>query len=98
MKKLVEKGRESGRIRYEFKNVKEILSKLGLIANDKEHLTNAGKFLLSKNGAIILKLATFATNTKETFIKLNHFEGNIFECIEESTQYIIDSISWKVLI
>lgn len=98
LRKLVENGRETGRIRYEFKNVNSILSKLGLIANDNEHLTNAGKFLLSKDGPIILKLATFAANTKETFTKLNHFEGNIFECIEEATQYIIEAISWNIAI
>ncbi len=98
LKKLIEKGRESGRIRYEFKTVNSILSKLGLIANDNEHLTNAGKFLLAKDGPIILKLATFATNTKETFTKLNHFEGNVFECIEEAAQYIIDAISWNIVI
>ena len=98
LKGLIDKGRESGRIRYEFKNTKEILSKLGLIAKDNRYLTNAGKFLLSKEKPIILKLATFATNTKETFTKLNHFEGNIYECIDEAIQYIIDSISWNIKI
>ena len=98
LKDLIDKGRDSGRIRYEFKNAKVILSKLGLIAKDDEHLTNAGKFLFSNERPIILKLATFATNSKETFTKLNHFEGNIYECIDEAIQYIIDSISWNVKI
>lgn len=98
LKELIDKGRESGRIRYEFKNAKVILSKLGLIAKDNEHLTNAGKFLFSNVRPIILKLATFATNSKETFTKLNHFEGNIYECIDEAIQYIIDSISWNIKI
>ncbi len=96
LKELIKRGIETGRISYEFKDTKTILSKFGLIANDNKHLTNAGKFLFSKKSPIVLKLATFATNTKETFTKLNHFEGNIFECIEEAAQYIIDSISWNI--
>ena len=91
LKELIKRGIETGRISYEFKDTKTILSKFGLIANDNKHLTNAGKFLFSKKSPIVLKLATFATNTKETFTKLNHFEGNIFECIDEAAQYIINS-------
>ena len=29
---------------------------------------------------------------------MNHFEGNIFECINEANQYIIDTISWNIAI
>ena len=63
-----------------------------------EHLNNAGNVLLSINKPIVLKLATFATETKETFTRLNHFEGNIFECIDEAIRYINESIDWNVTI
>ena len=93
--KLFTRGRENGRIKYDFTDIKSILSKLGLIADDT-YLNNAGKMLFSSKGPIILKLATFATSTKETFTRLNHFEGNIFECIDEAIRYINETIDWKI--
>jgi ATP-dependent DNA helicase RecG len=62
------------------------------------HLNNAGKVLFSKNKPIVLKLATFAGTTKETFTKLNHFEGNVYECIDEAITYIHNSINWNITI
>ena len=44
----------------------------------------------------MLKLATFATETKETFLKLDHFGGNIYECIDKAISYILESIEWKI--
>ena len=65
-----------------------IASKLGLLSSDGIHLNQAGNVLLSSNKPVILKLATFATSKKETFTRLNHFEGNIFECIDEAIRYM----------
>ena len=96
LKRLVKAGNESGRIRYKYTDDKSMLSKFGLLSSDDIHLNNAGNVLFSKNHPLILKLATYATDKKETFTRLNHFEGNVFECIEEGIRYINDSIDWKV--
>lgn len=95
-KQKIESGKEASRIRYIKYNNEELLSKLGLLSKDKRYLNNAGRILFSGSGPIVLKLATFAGNTKETFIKLNHYEGNIFECIDEGINYISEGINWDI--
>ena len=96
LKSLIRKGNESGRINFEYSDIKTVASKLGLLSSDGIHLNQAGNVLLSSNKPVILKLATFATSKKETFTRLNHFEGNIFECIDEAIRYINESIDWKI--
>ena len=61
-------------------------------------LTNAGKVLFSRNHPVLLKTAIYATPTKDTFIKLNHFEGNVFECIEEGISFVLSAIEWNITI
>lgn len=96
LKKTIDDGNESGRIQYEYTDPASIMSKLGLYSSKTERITNAGRVLFSKNRPVLLKTAVYATSTKETFIKLNHFEGNIFECIDEGIAFILSSINWKV--
>ena len=98
LKKEVNKGYENKRIPFEFDNVKNSLNKFGLLSNQKNHLNNSGNVLFSSNKPILLKLATYATETKETFLKLDHFQGNIYECIEKSLSYILESIEWKIIL
>ena len=71
-----------------------ILSKLGLLNGDS--LTNAGKFLFSKNHPVVLKMAVFATEHKETFLDIAREEGNIFQLIDAAVGYIIKNIRWRV--
>lgn len=98
LRKEITEGNESGRIKYEYTDSASILSKLGLYNTNSCVLTNAGKILFSKNHPILMKTAIYATPTKETFIKLNHFEGNIFECIEEGISFILSAIDWNIVI
>ena len=96
IKSIIERGNESGRINYSFSDSASILTKLGLLNKKSGHLNNAGKVLFSKNKPILLKTAVYATETKDTFIKLNHFEGNIYECIDEAMTFILSSIDWEI--
>ena len=96
VKNAVNKGYENKRIPYKYDTLQNVLNKFGVLSKDKEYLTNAGNVLFSKNRPILLKLATFATESKDTFLKLEHFEGNIYECIDKSLSYIISSINWKI--
>ena len=66
----VNKGYENNRMPSKFTSSKAILSKLGLLDKNSNNLNNAGNVLFSKEGPILLKVATFATETKETFLKL----------------------------
>lgn len=93
---LIKEGNESGHLRYDYANKESALKKLGVLSDDNIHLNNAGRVLFSKNNPIMLKLATFATETKSTFIKLDHFGGNVFSCIEKGIEYIAQGIDYTV--
>ena len=41
-------------------------------------------------------MAVFATDHKETFLDMDHKEGNIFELIDEAVTYIVKKIRWRV--
>lgn len=97
LKNKIELGHSNGRMPYRYENKETVLSKLGILSEDKIHITNAGEVLFSKNKPVLLKLATFATDTKDTFIKLDHFYGNIYECIENGISYILSEINWEII-
>lgn len=98
LKYAIKSGNEIHRINYVYTDKKAILTKFGLINRKSGCINNAGKVLFSKNGPVLLKLATFASQTKDTFIKLNHFEGNVYECINQSIEYISKNIDWNVIL
>lgn len=72
------------------------LKKLGLVVAGGTTLTNAGMVLFSREKPILLKLAVFATSTKSSFIKLEHFEGNVFECIDKAIEFVMQAVAWNV--
>ncbi|MCF0114025.1 MAG: winged helix-turn-helix transcriptional regulator [Erysipelotrichaceae bacterium] len=92
--KCLEKGRESGRINYDSNDKDVLLSKLGLLYKNSNYLNNAGNVLFSKDEPILLKTAIFATDTKKTFLQLNHFSGNIYECINEAYSFVMKNMKW----
>lgn len=98
LKKVFNQGKDSHRINHEYTNKKSICSKFGLLVKDGKTLNNAGKYLFSNNNPITLKLATFATNTKDTFIKLDHYTGNIYDCINTAIDYVLKEIDWNITI
>jgi ATP-dependent DNA helicase RecG len=94
--KSYEAGLKAGRFKEPYSDKETILNKLGLLKDGK--LTNAGYYLYSKNEPIWLKAAVFATDAKLTFLDMNHFRGNIFECIDEGVLFISRNIRWAVKI
>lgn len=98
LKKIISGGNESGRIKYVYTDAASILSKLGVYNPATHFLTNAGKVLFSRNRPVLLKTAVFASATRETFLKLNHFEGNVYECIDEGLSFVLSAINWNVSI
>lgn len=96
LKKAFKRGCEIGRINYNYTNSYDILSKFGLLYKNSNYLNNSGRVLFSKNEPILLKTAVFATETKQTFISLNHFGGNIYTCIEEAMNFITKNLNWNV--
>ncbi len=64
----------------------------------KGHLTNAGLMLFGNNKPITLKLVVFATSERVTILDMKTIKGNIFELIDESMNFLIKNIRWKVVI
>lgn len=94
LKKFIKKGKEKGRISYDYTNKEEILTRLGLI--DKNgNIKNAGYVLFAKSPRIKLRVAIFATEEKTTFIDMQEFSGNIFNLIDKGEQYISKNIRWS---
>lgn len=87
---------ESGRLPDIGHDKAVLLKKLGLLNGN--HLTNAGKLLFSVNNPIVLKMAVFATDHKTTFLDIVREEGNIFQLIDRSINYIVRNIRWNVAI
>lgn len=96
IKKVIKEGNQTSHLRYGYKSKEDALKKFGLLSNDKKTLNNAGEVLFSKNKPVLLKLATFASSNKKTFIKLEHFEGNVFECIDKGIEYIGTQINYRI--
>jgi ATP-dependent DNA helicase RecG len=91
--KYVNKGLESGRINFLYRDAKTTLKKLELLSGNK--LNNAGFYLFSNKKPLLLKLATYPTDERIRFTDLKQFHGNIFECINEAVKYVANNIHWS---
>ena len=94
--RYIDKANELNRLNYRYKSVEDAMTKLGLMENGK--LNNAGYYLFSKSKPLLVKLARYATDEKITFIDNRQYQGNIFECIEESYNYILSSINFNSVV
>jgi predicted HTH transcriptional regulator len=94
--KYIDKANEFNRLNYRYKSVEDAMTRLGLMENGK--LNNAGYYLFSKSKPLLVKFARYATDERITFIDNRHYQGNIFECIEEAYNYILASINFNAII
>lgn len=72
----------------------DLLRSLSLVNADK--LNNAGRLLFSKNKPLVLKLAVFATNEKNTFLDSKRVEGNIFELIDVAMDFVVKNLRFRI--
>lgn len=54
--------------------------------------------LFGNSNPITLKLVVFATSERITILDMKTIKGNIFELINESMNFVIKNIRWKVII
>ena len=85
---------DTGRLNYIYRNPEEALHKLNLM-NDDGVLNNAGYYLFGNDGPVLLKEVIYPTDDRTTFTDLKHFNGNIFECINEAMKYIQNNIHYS---
>ena len=58
-------------------------------------LNNAGNALFGKDANIQLKLATFATDDKVTFLDLKLIKGNIYNLVNTAISYVSSKMNWR---
>ena len=73
---------------------KKLLAMLGVIKEGK--INNAGYTLFGSDAKIGLKLATYATDNKVTFLDLKLINGNIYNLVGVALDYILSKINWRV--
>lgn len=93
LRQYIEKANIAGRISFSFDNKESILKKLGLIRDKK--LLKAAEVLFCNKNSLKVQLAVFAGNDKLTFLDIQMYEGNIFDLIEKSEQYLKEKMNWR---
>lgn len=84
---------ESGRVKSEKFQSAALLKRLGLLSGD--NINNAGRVLFGSDGPVSLKLATFATDEKLTFLDQQIEDDNIYNLLQIAENYILRNIRWK---
>lgn len=94
--KFYENATECGRLPKIGFNKETLLIQHNLLRNS--FLTNTGVMLFGNSNPITLKLVVFATSERITILDMKTIKGNIFELINESMNFVIKNIRWKVII
>lgn len=94
--KFYENATECGRLPKIGFNKETLLIQHNLLRNS--FLTNGGVMLFGNSNPITLKLVVFATSERITILDMKTIKGNIFELINESMNFVIKNIRWKVII
>ena len=85
-----------GRLEMKSYDKEKLFSTLELVKDG--YLKNGGYALFGKNAKIGLKLAVYATDNKITFLDLKLINGNIYNLINKAERYILNNISWRMII
>ncbi len=72
----------------------ELLTALGLLIDNK--LTNAGYYLFSSKGPVVLKAAIYSTDARINFNDIQRWKDNIYNLIDKGILYIKNNIKWRV--
>ncbi len=94
--RYVDEANEVNRLDYRYESVVMTMTKLGLMKDGK--LNNAGFYLFSKKRPLLVKMARYTTDEMLSFIDNRQFCGNIFECINQSLNYILSAININAVI
>ena len=93
MEAFYKKARDCGRIGLESYDKGRVLSSIGLI--DGGRVLNGAYALFGKEASIHLKLATYASPDKVTFLDLKLLTGNIFHLLDVAVDYINQRLNYR---
>jgi ATP-dependent DNA helicase RecG len=96
LKEYLEQANRAGRIDFAYSSAKEALVKLGI--TDGQVVSNAGCAMFIGFPLLEVQMAVFATKQKLTFLDIRRSRGTIKELIETAVQYIIEKMSWRVVL
>lgn len=94
--RYIDEANEVNRLDYRYESIAVTMTKLGLMKDGK--LNNAGFYLFSNKRPLLVKMARYTTDEMLSFIDNRQFSGNIFECINQSLNYILSAININAVI
>lgn len=87
-------AKEANRLEMKEYDKRKLLDNLGLMKDG--YAKNGTYALFGKKAKIGLKLATYASENKVTFLDLKLINGNIYSLVDEGIRYILSHLNWKV--
>lgn len=95
VKKSMETGNESNKIKHPYINAIDSLKYLHLL--DKQgSVNNAGEVLYSKEEPINIRLATYGGGDESICLDMSRVYGNIFTLIEKSFEYVMSRLNYSI--
>lgn len=95
VKKVMEAGNESNKIKHPYINTLDSLKYLHLLSKEGD-INNAGEVLFSKNEPINIRLATYGGGDETACIDMSRIYGNIFTLIEKSYEYTLSKLNYSI--
>lgn len=93
LRDFYQSAKDCGRLSMKKYDKDKLLSTIDVIHDG--YINNGGYALFGKNAKISLKLASYATDNKVTFIDLKLLEGNIYNLVNSALDYILNRINWR---
>lgn len=91
LRAFVERGRERGRIAFEYESVEGALASLGLLAADGRML-NAAEVLFCPSRTVQLKAGLFADAERTEVLDMWQERGTVFRLIDRAELFIVSNI------
>lgn len=93
---FVQKGRDSGRISFEYVGAEDALLRLGLMKDGQ--LANAAAVLFCRPRTIMLKMAIFATDARINILDMKQEQESLLKLADMAEDYIMRNIKWRFVI
>ncbi|MCF0206246.1 MAG: putative DNA binding domain-containing protein, partial [Bacteroidales bacterium] len=94
VRRFIDRGKDTGRIPFEFTDVATVLNKLELTSGN--NLLNAGSAIFCGGILQDLQMAVFATSERVTFLDMQRKSGPILTLVDEAVSYVSSKINWRV--
>lgn len=94
LRKFVERGREKGRISFDFSTTQDALERLGLMKNGM--LLNAGAAIFCPSDITDLKMGVFTNHSRTDIVGLRHESGALFDLVRYAEMFVISNTRSRV--